>query len=62
MRRFKFLRFHAFLHYAHGQDAQDLSNFKQFIVSAFIWYKFHSEKFYFKKLKISVSHVELPIY
>ena len=55
--RFKFLRFHAL---SHGQDAQDLSNFKQFNVSAFIRYKFHSEKFYFKKLKISLSRVELP--
>ena len=47
--RFKFLRFHDFS-YVHGQD---ISNFKQFIVSAFIWYKFHSK--FLKTLKISLS-------
>ena len=60
MRRFNFFRFHAFSHQAHGQNAQDLSNFKQFIVSAFCWCKFHSAKFYHKKLKISLSRVEFP--
>ena len=46
---------------AHGQDAQDLSNFKHPIVSTFYWYKFYNAKFYLKKFIISLSHVELPI-
>ena len=29
-------------------------------VSAFTWYKFHSEKFSFKKMQISLSRAELP--
>ena len=39
----------------HGQDAQDLSNFKQPIVSAFCWLSFIVQNFILKKYKMSVS-------
>ena len=46
--RFKLSELHAFSHQAHGQDAQDLSNFKQPIVSAFCWSSFIVQYFILK--------------
>ena len=57
--RFKLAGIHALSHLAHGQDAEDLRNFKHPIISTFCWYKFYCTKFYFKKFKMSWSRVEL---
>ena len=42
----------------HGQDAQDLSNFKHPIVSNFCWYSFIAQNFILKNFKISLSRAE----